>query len=64
MTHVPRETATCSTCGRTFDRVALGHGFTSYFAPVDRQLGVDRPPATCGDCYKLFMDWLDQKPTN
>ena len=61
MTHVPRETATCTSCGRTFDR---DPGFTSYFTPIDRQMRVNKPPAICGDCQKRFIDWLDQKPTN
>jgi hypothetical protein len=68
MTHVPRETVKCTSCGRTFDKAApdlrVWGGAGNYFAVVDRKLGLDRPTATCGDCLKLFMDWLEPKPTN
>ena len=68
MTHVPRETVTCTSCGRTFDKadpdLRVWGGPGSYFSPVDRELRVGRPTATCGECYKLFMDWLEQKPNN
>ena len=79
MTHVPRETVTCSSCGRTFDRVQQKawtglplsprlrqHArLAAWHLAILREMGIDRrPTAICGDCYKLFMDWLDQKPTN
>jgi hypothetical protein len=68
MTHVPRETVTCTSRGRTFDKAAAGLRVWgdggSHFSLVDREMRLDRPTATCSDCYKLFMDWLEQKPNN
>ena len=64
MADVPRKTATCTCCGRTFDKVTLDPNFASYLKPIDRRMRVDQPAAICSDCYKLFMDWLDRKPTN
>jgi len=68
MTHVPRETVKCTSCGRNFDKTApdlrVWGGPGNYFSLIDREMRLDRPTATCGDCYKLFMDWLDQKPPN
>lgn len=64
MTHVPHESVTCNSCGRTFDRVRP-KGLDSRRWAILREMGIDRrPTAICGGCYKLFMDWLDQKPTN
>ena len=60
MTHVPRETVTCSSCGQTFDRIR-----SKPLPPgILRELQTDHLAAMCGDCHKLFMDWLDKKPTN
>ena len=79
MTHVPRETVTCSSCGRTFDKVRPKAWTALPLSPRSRQyarlaarhlailreMGIDRrPTAICGECYKLFMDWLEQKPNN
>jgi hypothetical protein len=79
MTHTPRETVTCTSCGRTFERdrpkaweaLPLSLRPSQYarlaarHLAILREMGIDRrPTAICGDCYKLFMDWLDQKPAN
>jgi hypothetical protein len=63
MTHTPHETVTCSSCGRTFNR-EFPKGLERLRLEMLREMRVDRSTAVCTDCYKLFMDWLDQKPTN
>jgi hypothetical protein len=64
MTHAPHETVTCSSCGRTFERDRPKVLDNPLYLAMLRELRVDQLAAICGDCYKLFMDWLDQKPTN
>ena len=64
MTHTPHETVTCSSCGRTFDRVRPKVLDSVRHLAILRELRVDQLAAICDDCYKLFMDWLDEKPAN